>query len=454
MPRIIHLAQGEPMSAFKNWGYHIAPAAAFAIVSALILTQPSKAADLGGNCCSELEERIAELEATTARKGNRKVSITISGQISEAVVGFGTDDVVATGSGIFSGLSNVLAKGMNHWQVQSNSNRDAQSYLQVAGVAQIQPGLKGGFILQLGTGGFENGLVWSGANGSDSNQVYVRESYVYLKSDQFGSAIVGKAETATWDITGATASNTGIAHTKLSLAPIMGPSPAMPLDLFDGGIADVVKYKSPELYGFHVETSWASADKWSNASGWSANGNMWDAALKYNKEIEQFLLDGRVGYRDGHVVEAFGFGNVQDIKVWAGSLGAKHLPTGAFANASYGNLDYSHFCPGAVISCDNAQGWEVQAGDEARLSKAGRTTGFVNYGETKVGVSQVGGSATADLKVQSYGAGVIQHIDGAAMDFYADWTHYNVDLDLAFKGGGINVGTGADVYMVGALIQF
>ena len=36
------------------------------------------AADLGGNCCADLEERIAELEATTARKGNRKVSLTVS----------------------------------------------------------------------------------------------------------------------------------------------------------------------------------------------------------------------------------------------------------------------------------------------------------------------------------------------------------------------------------------
>jgi hypothetical protein len=30
----------------------------------------AKAADLGGSC-ADLEERVAELEATTARKGNR-----------------------------------------------------------------------------------------------------------------------------------------------------------------------------------------------------------------------------------------------------------------------------------------------------------------------------------------------------------------------------------------------
>ena len=46
---------------------------------------PAAAADLGGNCCADLEERIAELEATTARKGNRKVSLTISGWVNEAV---------------------------------------------------------------------------------------------------------------------------------------------------------------------------------------------------------------------------------------------------------------------------------------------------------------------------------------------------------------------------------
>src|SRR5262245_25647534 len=53
---------------------------------------PAWAADLGGSCCADLEERIAELEATTARKGNRKVSLTIAGWVNEAV--FWWDDGV------------------------------------------------------------------------------------------------------------------------------------------------------------------------------------------------------------------------------------------------------------------------------------------------------------------------------------------------------------------------
>ena len=51
----------------------------------------ASAADLGGNCCADLEERIAELEATTARKGNRKVSLTISGWVAEQVMWWDDD---------------------------------------------------------------------------------------------------------------------------------------------------------------------------------------------------------------------------------------------------------------------------------------------------------------------------------------------------------------------------
>ena len=44
--------------------------------------EPVKAADLGGDCCADLEERVAELEATTVRKGNKKVSITLYGDVN------------------------------------------------------------------------------------------------------------------------------------------------------------------------------------------------------------------------------------------------------------------------------------------------------------------------------------------------------------------------------------
>jgi hypothetical protein len=56
---------------------------------------PAQAADLGGDCCADLEERVAELEATTARKGNRRVSLTISGQVTTAVMAWDAGSGVA-----------------------------------------------------------------------------------------------------------------------------------------------------------------------------------------------------------------------------------------------------------------------------------------------------------------------------------------------------------------------
>ena len=41
---------------------------------------PVEAADLGGDCCADLEERVAELEATTVRKGNKKVKVELYGR--------------------------------------------------------------------------------------------------------------------------------------------------------------------------------------------------------------------------------------------------------------------------------------------------------------------------------------------------------------------------------------
>ena len=48
--------------------------------------EPVKAADLGGDCCADLEERVAELEATRVRKGNKKVSMTLYGQVNRAIL--------------------------------------------------------------------------------------------------------------------------------------------------------------------------------------------------------------------------------------------------------------------------------------------------------------------------------------------------------------------------------
>src|SRR5215831_12369232 len=80
----------------------------------------AKAADLGGDCCADLEERVAELEATTARKGNRKMSLTITGQVDRIVTWYddskssrtyyGLDNTNSSSRFIFNGAAKVTPK--------------------------------------------------------------------------------------------------------------------------------------------------------------------------------------------------------------------------------------------------------------------------------------------------------------------------------------------------------
>ena len=64
----------------------VALAAAAGLFVGGVAVPSAKAADLGGDCCADLEERVAELEATTARKGNRRMSLTVSGQVSRSIL--------------------------------------------------------------------------------------------------------------------------------------------------------------------------------------------------------------------------------------------------------------------------------------------------------------------------------------------------------------------------------
>src|SRR5262245_47171664 len=98
---------------------------------------PARAADLGGDCCADLEERVAELEATTARKGNRRVSLTISGQVTTSVMAW-SDGNNVDGSDAFV-VDNVLGGG---------------TFFQLAGDARINPNLAAGFQIVMA---FETG---------------------------------------------------------------------------------------------------------------------------------------------------------------------------------------------------------------------------------------------------------------------------------------------------------
>ena len=148
---------------------------ALAAVGVLAGMTGANAADLGGNCCADLEERIAELEATTVRKGNRKVSLTVSGWVSQQVLYF--DDGVEKNAYV-SDIGSTL-----------NSN------FKLSGSAKITPDLSAGYLMQVEVIGNEN-LGLSQNVSANGKKLDVIQSFWFLKSESLGKLSVGTQSSA------------------------------------------------------------------------------------------------------------------------------------------------------------------------------------------------------------------------------------------------------------------
>lgn len=405
------------LNRFKKHAAALAFAAALATCAAFT-TLPAQSADLGGGCCADLEERIAELEATTARKGNRKMTVVISGQINKAIVYYD------------------LGPDMKDWSVGDNSN--STSFLQVAGEARIGGSWKAGFVAQLGLGGYESrvtpGGIGYGHLEGDTNGLYTRKSFVYIEGD-VGSFAVGHLSQATDEITNMNTSQAKIVSTPLGLEPLVGPGIGEVLDIFDGGRTDAVRYDSPVFYGFQLSASAAPGTFDSNGN---SDGTIWDVALRYAKELVGFRVAAGVGYRDGVVIPndeilgAINFGaNVGDIKVISGSGSVMHIATGFFVTGAAGQVDVTDWSAGAP----NLRGWALQSGVEEKWSPLGKTTVFGEYGRWDLG----------GVNPTYWGVGVVQGIDAAAMELYVNGRRYQTDGLLADD---------ATVLMTGARVRF
>jgi hypothetical protein len=159
--------------------------------AASIFATSAMAADLGGNCCADLEERVSELEATTVRKGNRKVTLQISGHVNHAVMFW--DDGAERNAYVVN-------------------NEYSSTRFRFLGDAKINSDWSAGYLLEWETfNGARSAQVNQGANfqgvqsGDDPNALNatlsLRHSAWYLDSKTYGRLWVGHTSTATDGIT-------------------------------------------------------------------------------------------------------------------------------------------------------------------------------------------------------------------------------------------------------------
>jgi predicted porin len=385
---------------------------AHALVWPMAVTTAS-AADkgAGGDCCADLEERIAVLEAVTAKKGQKKVTLVVYGQVAKAMTYISSGDYQNT-------------------QVTENSNEEAESFVGFKAEANFSPGWKAGAIVEIGVGAFDDGGIGYGPLGGDTNGIYTRRAFVFIGNEKtWGAVSLGLASQATDGVTQTSVANTRVASTMLSIRPIVGPTFGTVVDLWDGNRANVLRYDSPERLGFKLSASWAQAN---DLMGGSNEGSAWDVALRYADTLGEFQIAAAIGYRDGLVIPSFT--NVTDVKVISGSAGIKHITTGVFANVAYGDLDGSELIPGLP----HIVGYAAQGGLEQRWNGLGKTTLFGEY--ALYDLDDIAGAQPTMI-----GAGLVQAIDGAAMDLYVSLKRYQTDGLLADD---------VDVGLVGARVKF
>lgn len=393
------------------WG---GAALAVGALLAWAVVTPASAADLGGNCCADLEERIAELEATTARKGNRKVELFVEGQIDTAVTYLNLD----TGGGSYKNTT-----------VGQNGN--GETYVAFRLKAVINGDMSAGATLEIDAR--DLGLLGSTIGNLDTN---VRQSNVWIKSKTVGTVTIGHAAQATKDFDDIRTDNGGVANKAGSLGALSNAY-LTGIDIpFDGQFRDVIRYDSPAFGGFSLAASWSNSVDIKAADG---NGDTYDVALRYADEYAGFKVKGGLGYRKGTDLEVnlLNIASVSiptgDVKTLLAAGSVKHLDSGLFATVNYWDQDYQDFN-------FTLKGYAITGGIERKWNSLGATT---LYGEwNRYALDTGGGSGDIDM----WGLGVVQEVDAAAMAFYATYRDYDL--------GDLSSGAGIQAVTAGARIKF
>jgi len=428
-------------SVFKMSSSRMALVAAFGLAMGFT---PAQAADLGGNCCADLEERVAELEATTARKGNRKVSLTVSGWVNEQVMMW--DD----------GTERNAYVGTNSLE---------QSRFRFQGEAQIAPGYSAGYTLEIGVAGHpSNKWDQNSPSSSGDNALTVRKSNWWLKSKDYGKVTVGLEGSALYHVlddadgvntrnfSDAQAAavyqgNFGLRHNGASI----GLTWSNILQGIDNGTVgqdgrrNLVRYDSPTIAGFTLTASWGEDDDWG-------------MALTYSNTWGDFKVLGKAGYgevSDENIGCSTKTGPT-DCQLFGAAGTVMHVPTGLFV---YGGYAQNKDNRSGVVE-DTSSMYFIQGGIEQKWIPLGKTTVFGEYrhddGGSKNGVNisnaGLGNGTLGSTSLNFIGAGVIQNIEPAAMDLYVMYRH--ADGDIANTAG---VSTSLDAFdsvIAGALMRF
>ncbi len=399
--------------------------AALLVLTGFALT-PANAADFGGDCCADLEERIAELEATTARKGNRKVSLTIYGKVNEAI-GYWDDGFE-----------------QNVYQFTNDTSRTRFGF---KGKAKITKDWFAKFKIEVGIRTADQGAIDAdtddGGSGFD-----LRKAEWSLGSKTYGSVTVGETSMAHDGITQQQVANIkhfanpdvldandSFAIRQSGTGANIGEwdNLAQVLEPGEGSRGNLIRYNTPKFGDFSFAAAWGEDD-------------VWNVALKYAGQLGDFKVKGGVGYgeateRDEECTDDdAGITSGSSCKEIGASLSAMHVPTGLFLTGAYGIREddvNDQTLTAAGIATDDNQFYHIQGGIEQKWNSLGKTTFFGGYYVREAGatvrdnsgaINTFNGNNITDVEFEMFEVGLNQNVSAAAMDFYLHYKHYGPDI--------------------------
>lgn len=367
------------------------------------------AADLGGSCCSDLEERIAELEATTARKGNRKVSLTLSGWVAQQITWW--DDGFENNVYVHD-LGTTLA-----------------SHVKFTGSAQIAPEWQAGYVLHLESVSNDGLIGTDQDHATGGAAVRALQSYWFVKSDTLGKISLGQQSQASdnaallVDSSGSLVAANWVSFDQnhFFVRTTTG-NKAFRWDVgscgnmggswgdCNGVPRNVVRYDTPTLMGFSASASWGEDDMWDVAGRYAAEvaGYKIAAVVAYNEVTDPAFSGTSLAFDTGRYLQA--------------GLYFEHIETGLFVVESWGHLD-------SELSSGKSETVYLKGGLRRRYSSLGAT---VLYGEWLHNLTEgdftahLGQHATSGV-LNVWGLGAVQEIDAAAMSMWVKYRNSNYE---------------------------
>jgi predicted porin len=406
---------------------------------------------------------VAELEATAARKGQRKVDLKLTGKVSRALLFW--DD----------------GRERNTYVVDNDFD---STDVHFEGEAKIGKGSKAGFEIDINvlsaTSDKVDQLVDNPGGVFD-----LSDAYFFIENERLGKVRVGLNDSATDKVDNLqlaeadVAADNGPQSWNESFFLRAGTGELLtgvrwddffPSDI--GGSDNLVTYISPEIMGFEASVAWGKDD-------------FWDVALRYKGEWAKAIeVQAAIGYArdmtEGHSAAVFdpvagrqiGDKPIVEDSHWAAGLALKHKPTGLNIAVNYSREEHTDDCqkiasvPGGqhAVSDRGVVSGECRGPDEFvyviggiirdLLPSLGRTAFYGEYfwGQRERNESDTAKLAALQLNVTQpaqelkesvvtvWGFGVVQKIndepkkkgDSAkpVIELYLGYKHFELDVDL------------------------